>query len=141
METPDLEKQSGPVAIPELFRRLADDLKTLAVQQLRLAAHEVQFESSRLIRIAVLAVSLVLVSIVALVVTTLTLAVTLHELAGWPLWASYGAVSVLLLTVAGALGLTIKHQAGQIHVLPVRTLHTLKEDTQWIKEQLASLKT
>lgn len=140
MNAPDLE-DSGPVAMPGLFRRLAEDLRTLAVQQLRLAAHEVQLESSRLINIAVLSVLLVLVGIVALVVTALALVVTLHEVAALPLWASYGCVTALLLLAVGALVLTIKHQVSHIHFLPVRTLHTLKEDTQWIKEQLASLKT
>lgn len=124
-----------------LLQRLVSDLKRLITQQLCLAVHEMQLELHCLAKVTILSILLILIVPTALVVTSLALAATLHEVAGWPMWASYGSVSLLLIVTAVILTLVIKNQVGQLHFLPIQTLHILKEDTQWMKEQLGSLKT
>ncbi len=121
-----------------LLQGLADDLKTLAAQQVRLALHEVHMEMGRAARIGALSAGLFVLAILTMVVLLFTAAFALHELGGWPLWASFGVTALVLLAGAGGIAYSITQVWRRVRFTPVRTLHTLKEDAQWIKEQLKS---
>jgi hypothetical protein len=60
----------------------------------------------------------------------------LHEWTGLPLWGSYGVVGGMLAGVGLTLILRARSLAGTVHTTPRRSLHTMKENVQWIKERM-----
>lgn len=65
----------------------------------------------------------------------------LHEWAEVPLWAAYGLVGALLAGVGWVMLVRARSIAGSVNTMPRRTLYAIKEDAQWIKEQVMSKKT
>jgi hypothetical protein len=67
----------------------------------------------------------------------------IHWLAGgsaddhaWiPLWGSFAIVGGLFILTGGVLFLIAKNKVNQINVVPRRTVETMKENVQWIKNQ------
>jgi hypothetical protein len=118
-----------------------DDCRTLIRQEYRLLKDEISTELSELkATIVAFVVGLLLLGASAWLFL-LAVVHLLHELAGLPLWASYGILG--LLTLAGSL-LCMKIGRGTaktFNPIPIRTIHSLKEDTQWIKQQMRWSKT
>jgi hypothetical protein len=124
-----------------LFGGLIGDARTLFRQELRLLRDEVLFEIAK-IRQGVVAIGMGIgFTVVGGLFSLFMLAHVLHEFAQLPLWACYGLIGVILLAIGAALLLKAKHALESFHVVPRRTLHSMKEDAQWIKEQLSSSKT
>jgi hypothetical protein len=128
-------------SIAALLTGLLDDCRTLIRQEYRLLKDEVSTELSELkAAIVAFAVALLLLGASALLFL-LSVVHLLHELAGLPLWASYGIFC--LLTLAGSV-LCMKIGQGtakMFNPIPIRTIHSLKEDMQWIKQQMRWSKT
>lgn len=124
-----------------LLSGLAHDMKVLTLQELRLAKNEVQEELGKAKTAAAsLAVGIGLAAIGGLLLI-LMLVHLLQALTDLPLWACYGIVGGLLAGGGVALLLRAKERAGSIHVLPVRTFETIKENVAWIKEEVTSPRT
>ena len=124
-----------------LLAGVLDDCRTLIRQEYRLLKDEVSTELSELkAAIVAFAIGLLLLGASALLFLQAVVHL-LHELAGLPLWASYGIFC--LLTLAGSV-LCMKIGRGTARTfnpIPIRTIHSLKEDTQWIKQQMRWSKT
>ena len=59
----------------------------------------------------------------------------------WPLWVCYGLVASAG-AIAGLAALwSAKKVGASVHVLPVKTMQSMKEDAQWITQTIASNKT
>jgi len=70
-----------------------------------------------------------------------TLALGLADLLNWPAWAGFGIVGVVF-GIAGAILLSSARQKmKQINPVPERTIETLKENIEWIKDRTTSDKT
>lgn len=138
MEQTSTRQSLGFVA---LLQSLFADLKLLATQQLRLAVDEMHLELSRLVRIGLSIVALIVAGLALVVILALTVVAALHEVAGLPVWVSSLVVAAALGIGAAGVGFYLKGQITRFRPYPIRTFFTLKEDTQWIKEQIASRKT
>lgn len=119
---------------------LLADLRRLLTQECDLAKHEMQQELSTFVKASITAGVAVVTSLMTVILVCLMLVHLLHSVASLSLCGSYGVVA--LLAVAGAAGLAplLMNLASTLRLWPVRTLHTLKEDAQWIKEQVLSPK-
>lgn len=124
-------------SITALLEGLIGDMKALALQEIRLATQEVREEVGKA-RSAVssLAIAIGLIAIGG----PLLILMVVHLLAeaGLPLWVSYGLVGLALAGAGVGLLLRAKHQAAEIHVVPIRTVQTMKENVSWIKEEVTS---
>jgi hypothetical protein len=70
-----------------------------------------------------------------------TLALGLADLLNWPAWAGFGIVG-LVFGIAGAILLSSARQKmQQINPVPERTVETMKENIEWIKDRTTSDKT
>ena len=70
-----------------------------------------------------------------------TLALGLADLLNWPAWAGFGIVG-LVFGIAGAILLSSARQKmKQINPVPERTVETMKENIEWIKDRTTSDKT
>jgi putative superfamily III holin-X len=119
-----------------LVTGILDDAKVLMRQEAQLLRDEVKLELSKAGRAASgFGVGAVLAALGALFLL-LMLVHGLHEWTGLPLWASYGAVGGILAGVGLTLILRARSLAGTVHATPRRSLHTMKENVQWIKERM-----
>jgi uncharacterized membrane protein YqjE len=133
--------QSPRPTIVSLGSNLLADLRRLLAQEFQLAKHEMQHEVSKLVKASIQAAVAVVLSLMALILLCLTLVYVLHSLLGLSLWASYGVVALLAIAGGGGLAYAAMKLVSNLRLWPFRTLHTLKEDAQWIKEQVLSPKT
>ena len=60
----------------------------------------------------------------------------LHKSTRIPLWACYGLVGGAMAAVAGGLVVAGTRRAAALRVLPHETITALREDFQWLKEQV-----
>jgi hypothetical protein len=124
-----------------LLDSLWQDLKTLAAQEVRLATHEVRQELGKAKSAAVsLAIGIGLVAVGGLLLI-LMLVHLLHALTDLPLWACYAIVGGAIAGTGAWLVIKAKTAVEGIHVVPIRTLHTMKENVSWIKEEVTSTRT
>ncbi|MDR4469441.1 MAG: phage holin family protein [Nitrospira sp.] len=132
---------STPSGVLQLLQGIVTDIRRLIGQQVQLAIHELQLEGARAVGIVLTAITGGILGALCLLFVLLTAVAALHEIVGLAVWMSCGAVALFLMVVAGGLLLYLKGQLQRLRVVPVRTLHTVKEDAQWIKEWIASSKT
>lgn len=122
--------------VAQLVTGLMQDAQKLLRQEVALATHELRLALRTTIRagmslglgigLAALGGWLLILMVVHLV----------HALTALPLWACYGIVGGLL--AAGGIGLLVlgKQKLVQLHVVPQDTVKTMKENVQWLKEQV-----
>lgn len=124
-----------------LLGGLIGDARTLVRQELQLLRDEVFSEIAKF-RQGVVAIG-VGIGFIAMggLFALIMLVHVLHEFVHLPLWACYGLVGVILLLIGVALLINAKHSLQNFNVMPRRTLRSIKEDAQWIKEQVSLNKT
>ena len=71
----------------------------------------------------------------------LTLAQGLADLFNWPNWAGYGLVGVVLAIAGYVLLSSAQKQIKEIRPIPEKTVETMKENVEWIKDRTTSEKT
>ncbi|MBX3331499.1 MAG: phage holin family protein [Nitrospira sp.] len=132
---------TGNGGILGLLTGLIGDARTLVRQELRLLRDEVFSEIAKF-RQGVVAIGvgigfLAMGGLFALIM----LVHLLNQYANLPLWACYGLIGVILLLIGAALLINAKNSLETFNLMPRRTLRTMKEDAQWIKDQISSNKT
>jgi hypothetical protein len=124
-----------------LLGGLIGDVRTLVRQELQLLRDEFFFETAKVRQAAVaIGAGIVLAAIGGLFALVMLVQV-LHQFVHLPLWASYGVVGFILLAVGVSLLFKAKRSLESFNLMPRRTLHSMKEDAQWIKEQISLNKT
>ena len=117
---------------------LIGDARTLIRQELQLLRDEVFSEISKFRQAAVaMGVGIGFAALGGLFALIMLVHV-LHEFVHLPLWACYGLIGVILLAVGAALLIKAKNALQSFNLIPRRTLHSVKEDAQWIKEQVSN---
>ena len=135
------EIDSSGNGIFRLLGALIGDARTLFRQELRLLRDE---WISELVKVRQAAVSLgVGIGLVAIggLFALIMLVQVLHTFAHLPLWACYGAIGIVLLIGGVTLLLKAIQSFRSFNLTPRRALHSVKEDAQWIKEQVSLNKT
>jgi hypothetical protein len=129
---------------PSLARLVAEllaDIRTLVQQHMELMRHEFEAEVSKVKRASIsVAIGGGLLAVGGLLFI-LMLVHLLQWATGWPLWVCYGLVG-LVAAGGGAVALWSARKVGSaVHVVPVKTLQSMKEDAQWISQTIASKRT
>lgn len=130
-----------PISVAALLQGLLEDIRVLIGQTMRLARDEMKLERQKLTSLVIrIGIGLMMV----FMTTVLLLLMIVHLLHGWlglPLWTSYGIVGLLCTLTAGLLLASAASLGATLRLWPFRTLHSIKEDARWIKEQVLSTKT
>lgn len=128
---------STRLSFAALLEGLLSDVKALLRQEFRLATLEVREELGKTkSAVSSLALGIGLAAIGGLLL--ILMIVHMLAAAGLPLWASYGLVGLALGGSGIALLMRAKTKASEIHLVPIRTVHTMKENVSWIKEEVMS---
>lgn len=141
MTTQQEETYTARNGIIGLLGGLVADARTLVRQELQLLRDEFFSEIAKIRQAAVAIGAAIGCTVIGGLFALIMLVHALHEFAHLPLWACYGLVGVILLAVGGALLLKAKRSLQNFDLTPRRTLHSIKEDAQWIKEQISLNKT
>ena len=124
-----------------LLGGLVGDARTLFRQELQLLRDEFFFEIGK-VRQAAVAIGVGIgFTVMGGLFALIMLVHVLHQYAHLPLWACYGLIGVILLAVGAALFMKAKQSMQNFNLMPRRTLRSMKEDAQWIKEQISLNKT
>ena len=121
-----------------LIRGILTDLKTLMREEIALARVEFREQAGKA-RAAALSFGMAAVSLVFGVAFILSaIAMAIAELAGWPLWAGFLIVAVVL-TVIGFIALSAgRRKLRTFQPIPEQTVTSLKENSEWIAKRLSS---
>lgn len=132
-----MEQTTPPrLRLMDLIGGILFDVKSLLRQEVRLLQDEIKLQISTGGR----AVSKFFIGAAMGIVGALFLLLMLvHGLHDWtvlPLWACYGLVGGLLSGIGIVLVVRAQSVVGSFQVTPRRTLYTMKENIQWIKEHM-----
>lgn len=141
MTTQQEETHTTRNGIVGLIGGLVGDVRTLFRQELQLLRDEFFLEIDKIRQAAVAVGAGIGVTIIGGLFVFIMLVHVLHQYASLPLWACYGLIGVILLAVGGALLIKAKQSLQNFNLMPRRTLRSMKEDAQWIKEQISLNKT
>lgn len=112
------------------------DVKSLLRQEVQLFKDEVKLEIATAGRAATTFLIGAALGLLGLLFLLLMLVHGLHEWTVLPLWACYGLVGGALIGVGLALLVRAQSFAGRVQAVPRRTLYSMKENVQWIKEHM-----
>jgi hypothetical protein len=125
-------------SMASLVGGIVHDAQTLIKQEMALAKREVTDELHKA-RDAAIALG---IGIGLAAVGGLLLSLMLVYLLQWAsserltLWACYGIVGAALMVVGGGLLFFGKRRAGAVHLMPEQTMATMKDNVEWIKNQI-----
>lgn len=120
----------------DLLGGILFDVKSLLQQEVQLLKDEVKLEISTAGRAATKFFIGAACGIVGMLFLLLMLVHGLHEWTVLPLWACYGLVGGVLFGIGVALVVRAQSVAAHVQATPRRTLYSMKENIQWIKEQM-----
>jgi hypothetical protein len=129
---------TGPeqrLSLAALFMGLLDDVKRLISQELRLARDEFKEELGKAKSAAVsvsIGIGLLAVSGLLLIVMLVHM---LQAFTGLPLWICYGIVGGMIGGTGAFLLIKGQRNAALVHMVPHRTMETMKENVTWIHAQ------
>jgi len=122
-------------SIGELFSELAQETSTLVRQEMRLAGEEIGLRATRAGKDIGFAAAGVVLLVVSFLVVVAAIIIILADL-GLDWWLAALIVAVVLGLAGGALVRRGVAALKRAEILPRRTIQHLKEDQEWVKEQI-----
>lgn len=128
-------------SMAQLISGIVGDAQDLVRKEIALARQEVREELDAAKSAGIkLGIAGAVLTVGGLLVV-LAVAQGIADLFDWPAWAGYALVGVVLAIVGGILFSAAQRQIKNIHPVPERTLETMKENVEWIKDRTTSDKT
>ena len=125
----------GGAPLGELLKQLAQDSATLVRQELMLAKAELRQNVSSLVKDAVMIAVGAVIALLGGLVFVAFLVVLLGDVLN-NYWLGALIVSVLFLLVGGLLAMSGMKKLQKGEVAPTRTIETLKEDKEWLQNEI-----
>ena len=122
-------------SLAELFRDLVSDMGVLVRQEMNLATSEMTHKASRAARDATLIAAGGLIAYAGFLALLAALIIGL-AVAGLGWWQSALVVGIIVAVLGGVLVQRGLNALQHADLAPRETLDTLKEDTQWAKDQM-----
>jgi len=132
--------QSSAKSVLGLIGDILTDAQTLLMQEIQLAKHELQEEGRKTLSGSLAVASGIFLALFGGVFLLFMLVYLLNSLTELPLWACFGIIGGLLVTVAITLLAFGVSRVKQVKMIPARTVETLKENVQWFKDIATSSK-
>ena len=128
-------------SMAQLISGIVGDAQDLVRKEIALARQEVREELDAAKSAGIkLGVATAVLAVGGLLVV-LAVAQGIADLLDWPAWAGYALVGVVLAIAGGILFSAAQRQIKNINPVPERTLETMKENVEWIKDRTTSDKT
>jgi hypothetical protein len=114
------------------------DAQKLLRHEVALATHEIRIELRNTILAVMFLGTGIGIAAIGGWLLILMLVHLLHALTALPLWACYGIVGGLF--AAGGIVLLVlgRIKLARVHVVPQKTVESMQEEVQWIKNQVTA---
>ena len=122
-------------SLGDLFSDLSRETTTLVRQEVQLAKAELTQSATEAARGIGMLVAGGAVAYAGLLFVLLAIVFGLIE-AGWDAWLSALVVGVVVVAIGAILVLRAREFLKPANLAPRRTVETLKEDQEWVKEQI-----
>ena len=119
----------------ELFTQLSQDTSTLVRGELALAKAEMTQKASKAGKNAAYVAAGALIGYAGFLV--LLGAVTLLLAQVIALWLAALIVGVIVIAIGAVMAMTTLERLKEVQLAPKRTIETLKEDREWLKDQIS----
>jgi len=126
--------------IGSLVAGLIGDLQEIVRGEVRLAKAELRDDAMTMGRAAGMLAAGAFLGLVGFTFLMLAVAYLLYEEAGLDRWLAVGIVALALLAVAAVLAMVGKNRLSAANLKPEQTIESLKEDQEWAKQQIRSVK-
>jgi fatty acid desaturase len=130
-----MQGRTADRSLGELFGDLARDMGILVRQEVGLATAEMTYKASRLGQDLAVVAAGVLVLYAGLLAIIATIIIGLAT-AGLAWWLASLLVGLIVIGVGGVILQRGINSLKHADLAPRQTIETLKEDTQWAKEQM-----
>jgi len=123
-----------------LIRGILTDMKTLLREEIALARIEIREQAGKA-RSAALSFGIAAAGLLfGLAFLLIAIATAISEQLGWPSWAGFLIVG-LLLSIVGFVALSLgRRRVRTLQPFPTETVTTLKENSEWIAKRLSSVR-
>jgi uncharacterized membrane protein YqjE len=118
--------------------KIVDDVRELFREEVALARAEVRQEISGFTSLAIWLGAGAVAAAFALSFLLLGIAQAFAVLVGWPVWAGYVTMAVLLGIVALVAIQAGRRRARTVSAVPQQTVESLKETKEWIQHRMTS---
>jgi uncharacterized membrane protein YqjE len=122
-----------------LLSGLLSDVQDLVRGEVRLAKAEMRDDVKSVASAAGMLGAAAVFSLVGLTVLMIGVAVLITEWVDED-WQAFGLVGLALLLLAAGLGLLGKNRLSATHLAPEQSIESLKEDKEWVSQQVRSLR-
>ena len=119
-------------SIVDVFKRAIQDAQELIRSEVALAKAEAREEVRRVGAGAALLTAAAVAAVIALAFLLTAAAWAIAETLGWPAWAGFAIVTVVMLLAAAALAYMGRNRINGSRHMPL-TVDTLKENMQWMR--------
>jgi uncharacterized membrane protein YqjE len=129
-----MTQDTGRSWVESTVAGLLSDVRILMRQELLLARHEVQYETGKIVKAAMLCGIALALAGIGLCVVAAACVLILFEYTGLPAWACAAIVCIILLGGAWGLVAAGRGVAKSVHMVPQRTVQTILGDAKGIAE-------
>jgi hypothetical protein len=119
-------------SIADVLRNAIRDAQDLVRGEVALAKAELRQEVRRAGAGAAAFAAAAVAGVLALTFLLTAVAWAISELLGWPVWAGFGVVTLLMAVTAGVLAMIGKRQLAVERRMPL-TMDTMKENMEWMR--------
>jgi drug/metabolite transporter (DMT)-like permease len=131
------EREREP-SVASLLSGIVGDAQVLIRQEIALARQEIREELSNAKDASIALAIAVGVLAVGGLLLVLTLAQALAYFLNWPVWVGYGIVGIVLAIAGYVLLSSAQKRMKEISPVPEKTVETMKENVEWIKDRTTS---
>lgn len=128
-------------SVATLLSGIVADAQDLVRQEIALARQEIREDIGAAkdagIKLATAGAVLAIGGLFLLV----TLSLGVADIFNWPAWAGFGIVGAVLAVVGGILYASAQKSVQAIKPMPEKTIETMKENVEWIKDRTTSDRT
>jgi fructose-specific phosphotransferase system IIC component len=121
-------------SIAGLVRGLIADTRELVREELSLVRAEVREEILQAKAAAMSFAGAAVAGVIGVVLLCVAIGGAIAYAFGWPSWAGYGAVAVLLLIGAAVLAMMGRKEVANLRALP-KSRETVKENVEWMQNK------
>jgi len=128
-------------SVATLLSGIVGDAQELVRKEIALARQEIREEISAAKDVGIKLATAGAVLAVGGLFLLVTLALGIADLFNWSAWAGFGLVGIVFAIVGYILYSSAQKQAKEINPVPEKTIETMKENVEWIKDRTTSDRT
>lgn len=136
-----MTEREREATVSTLVSGIVTDIQELARKEIALARQEIKEDLNEAKEAGIkLGIGIGVLAVGGLFLLV-TLALGLADLLDWPAWAGFGIVGLVFAIAGYFLFSSAQKQAKNLKPMPEKTIETMKENVEWIRDRTSSDRT